>query len=196
MFARDRVGEQEAVLHHQADRGAQRVQGQVAHVVPADPDRAAASRRRTGGAAARCVDLPDPDVADDRDRLARPALAATARAAPAATARSRTCTSSSSTSVRAGRQLDRVRLLGEHRPRVDHLEDPDDAGPRLLADRDQAGQRPGPGRPAAPGRRRTRGTCRALIVAVDRQPAAEREHADLAERRDGLQRRVVPAPSA
>ena len=34
------VGEQEAVLRHQADRGPQRVQREIADVVPADPDRA------------------------------------------------------------------------------------------------------------------------------------------------------------
>ena len=71
MLARDGVGEQEALLQHQADRGAERVEGEVTDVVPADPDRAGAhvvepgeQQRDRGLAGAR--------GADDGERLAGP----------------------------------------------------------------------------------------------------------------------------
>ena len=65
-----RVGEQEALLHDQPDRGAQGVTGHVGDVVPADPDRAGLrvveprQQQREGG-------LARPGRADHGDRLAR-----------------------------------------------------------------------------------------------------------------------------
>lgn len=65
----DRVGEEEAVLRYEADGGAQRLQGQVAHVVAADADGAAGRvvepghQERDGGLAAA-------GRADDGDGLA------------------------------------------------------------------------------------------------------------------------------
>ena len=83
------VGEQEAVLHDQPDRGAQGVPGQVGDVVPADPDHAglgvveARQQLRQGG-------LAGAGRADHGDGLARLRRAGTGREAPARSVRSRT----------------------------------------------------------------------------------------------------------
>jgi len=185
----DRVREQEAVLHHQADRGAQRVQGQVADVLAADPDGAA------------------PDVVEagqqqgDR-RLAR------ARGADHGERLTRRHVQRQAPQHRLGRQVterhvveldvrrprrqdDRAGLLGDHRPGVDHLVDPDHAGPRLLSDRDQAGQRPHR-RDHLPDVEGEGEEDPDLDLAVQGQPAAQREDPDLAEHGNGPQGGVVP----
>ena len=89
-----------------------------------------------------------------------------------------------------GAQHHRARLLGDDRPRVDHLVYPDHAGPRLLADRDQAGQR-ADGPHQLPDVQREGEEDAELDRAVEGQPAAQRENPDLAEQRHGLQRGVV-----
>ena len=93
--------------------------------------------------------------------------------------------------VRVGGQFDRVRLVGDRRLGVDDLEDPDDAGAGLLADRHEAGEHPHrAGELRQVAGEREEGAERDL--AVDRQPAAQQEHADEPERRDRGERGVVP----
>ena len=66
----DRVVEQVRVLHHEADRRAERVERELAHVVAVDPDRALldvgdARHEHRGGGLARA------GRTDERDELAR-----------------------------------------------------------------------------------------------------------------------------
>ena len=185
----DRVGEQEAVLHDQADRGAQRVAGHVGDVVPADADRAglrvveAGQQQRQGG-------LARAGRADHGDRLAR--LDAEREAAQHRLGRH--VAEPDVVEAEAGRvrrELDRVRLVADGGPRVDDVEHPDDAGPRLLPDGDHHRERAyRAGHQGQVGREREERAQRDR--ALNGQPAAQREHADHAKRRDGGQRGVVP----
>ncbi len=96
-----------------------------------------------------------------------------------------------------GRRLGQVERDGsgtllDQRPLVDQLEHPLDAGPGLLADGDHHREHPDrAGHLCHVGGEGHEGTERDL--AVHRQPAAEGQHRDLGERRDGLHGRVVPA---
>ena len=184
----DRVGEQEAVLHHQADRGPQRLQGQVADIPAADPDHAAPdvieARQQQGDRR-----LARSGRADHRERLARPHVQGQAPKHR----RRRQVAEGDAVQLhvgRPGRQVRRTGLLGDHRLCVDHLVDPDHAGPRLLADRDQGGQR-AHGRDHLPDVEREGEEDPDLDRAVQGQPAAQREDRDLAEHGDGRQRGVV-----
>ncbi len=181
------VGEQEALFQYQADRGAQRVDRDVADVVPADPDRAGphvvepreeqGDGRLTGAGGAdygQRLARPDPQRQAAQDRLGRQVAEMYVVKLDVLGTRG---------------QHQRAGLLSQHRPRVDHLEDPDHAGPRLLPDRDQVGE--GADRVdhlGQVGGKRQEGTEGDL--ALDGHPAAEREHAYLAERRDGAERRA------
>ena len=185
----DRVGEQEAVLHDQADRGAQRVAGHVGDVVPADADRAGlrvveAGQQQGQGGLARA------GRADHGDRLAR--LDAERKAAQHRLGRH--VAEPDVVEAEAGRvrrELDRVRLVADGGPRVDDVEHPDDAGPRLLPDGDH--HREHAHRAAHQSQvGREREECAQRDRALNGQPAAQREHADHAQRRDGGQRGVVP----
>ncbi len=185
----DRVGEQEAVLHDQADRGAQRVAGHVGDVVPADADRAglrvveARQQHGQGG-------LAGAGRADHGDRLAR--LDAERKAAQHRLGRH--VAEPDVVEAEAGRvrrEFDRVWLVADGGLRVDDVEHPDDAGPRLLPDGDhhrehahRAAHQSQVGREREEGAQRDR--------AVNGQPAAQREHADHAQRRNGGQRGIVP----
>ena len=184
----DRVGEEERLLHHHADRRPQRLLGDVADVVPADPHRAAAHVVEAGQQQAE-RGLAGARRPDHGDGLTRPDL----KRQPAQD-RLRGHVAElhvvEHDPVRVGRQVDRVGLVGDRRLGVDHLEDPDHAGPRLLADRHQVGDDPdraGQGSEVAGEREEgTEGD-----VAADSQPAAEQQHPNQAERRDRGQRRVV-----
>ena len=93
-------------------------------------------------------------------------------------------------SGRVRRQLDRAGLVRDRGPRVDDVEHPDDAGPGLLPERDHVGEHAHwAGHLGQVGGERQERAQRDR--AVDGQPAAEREHADHAERRDRGQGRVV-----
>ena len=185
----DGVGEQEAVLHDQADRGPQGVPGHVGDVVPADPDHAglrvveARQQLRQGG-------LAGAGRADHGDDLARCHV-------QRKTAKHRLVRYVAELDFveaepgRVRRQLDGVRLVGDDRPRVDDVEHPDDAGPRLLPERHHVGEHAHRARHLGQvgGERQERAE---RDRAVQGQPAAERQHADHAQRGDGGQRRVVP----
>ena len=185
----NRVGEQERVLHDHADRGPQRLLGDVADVVAADPHRAAAHVVEAGEEQAE-GGLAGARRPDHGDRLARPDL----ERQPAQDRLGGDVAELHVVErdpVGVGRQLDRVGLVGDRRLGVDHLEDPDHAGPRLLADRHQVGEHPDRARQlgevAGEGEEGAEGD-----VAADGQPAAEQQHADQAERRDRGERGVVP----
>jgi hypothetical protein len=91
---------------------------------------------------------------------------------------------------RVGGQLGGARLLVDRRLGVDDLEHPDHAGLGFLAEGDQVGEHPH--RPHQLGQVGGEGQERAQRDrAADGQPAAEREHPDLAERRDRGERRAV-----
>ena len=193
MLDRDGVGEQEAVLHDEPDRGAQRVLGDVPYVVAADPDGAPAHvveprqqqrDRRLAGAGG----------ADHGHRLAR----ADAQREPAQHRLGRHVAEPDVVEFdagRVGRQRRGAGLVGDHRARVDDFQHPDDAGPRLLPDRDQGGEHPDRAghlrEVAGEGQERAE-----RDAALDGEPAAQGEHPDLAEGGDGLQRGVEPGHHA
>ncbi len=185
----DRVGEQERVLADQPDRGPQRVQGEITDVVPADPQRPA-GHVVEAGEQLRDGRFPRAGGADQRDGLAHRDLqrqsAQHGLAGHVAEAHVVEVEAG-----RAGSQRQRAGPVGDTGLGVDDLEHADHAGPRFLAGGHQRGQRAdradqldqvgGERDERAQGDR-----------APDGQPAAQREHADLAERGDGLQGRVVP----
>ncbi len=189
----DAVREQEAVLEDQPDRRTQRVQREVPDVVAADPD-VAAAHVVEAGEQQRDRGLPRARGADQRQRLTRrhPQRQAVQHRLGRYVAEA----DAGELDARGARwQRDRTWPVGHHRPGVDHLEDPDDTGPRLLAQGDQGGQRPD-----RPDHRHQVGRERQERAERDRapqgQPAAQRQHPDLAERGDRLQRGVVPGHQA
>ncbi len=195
------VGEQQALLEDEADAGAQGGQGQVADVVPADPDRARrrvveARQERDGGglAAAR--------RADERERLARAHVQAEAVEEGVAVAvgeghvvpdEGRGAGGRFGSAGRGSvRQVGGPRRVRDPRFLVDHLEDPLRARPGLLPDGEQGRHLADRGDEGAEvGGEGEEGAER--DPAVERQPAAEREDRDLAEGGDGLEGRVVAA---
>ncbi len=183
------VGEQEAVLRHQADRAAQRGEGEVAHVGAADPHRAAGhvveARQQQGDGG-----LAGAGGADDGHGLAgpHPQAEVVEHRVLAVVAEGHVVELDVGVGVLG--QFAGVGRLGDLRLGVDQLVDPLDAGAGLLADGEHGGQHPDrAGELGEVGGEGDEGAQRDL--ALGRHPAAEREHRDLAERRDRLQGRVV-----
>ena len=188
------VREQEAVLRHQSDERPQGVQGQLAHVVAADPHGArrhvveAGQQQRDGG-------LARPGGAHHGERLAgRDAQGEVLEHRPLrVVAEADRVELDARLGVR--RQFRGVRCLGYQRPGVDQLVDPLDPGPRLLAHGEHHGEHPHrAGELGEIGREGDEGA--QADLAAHRHPAAERQHRDLAEGRHGLQRRVVAGVEA
>ncbi len=185
----DRVREQERVLADQPDRSPQRVQGEVADVVAADPQRSA-GHVVEAGQQLRDGRFPRPGGADQRDGLAHRHV----QRQPAQHGPARHVAEAHIVEVHgSGGRSERHRAgpVGDARLGVDDLEDPDHAGPRLLAGGHQRSQRAD----RADQLKQVRGERHERAQgdgALDGQPPAQREHPDLAERGNGLQGRVVP----
>ena len=184
----DGVGEQEAVLEDHADLRAQVGQPQRAHVHSADPQGSVVHVVEAGdehgqGRLART------GPADDGQRLAgldvqiQPAqhrLGSGVAEPDVGEAQPQ----------RAVRQLPGVLGIDDGGGGVDHLQHPLHPGPGLLADGEQRADLPDrTDQLAEVGRERKERADGDL--AVQRQPAAQQQHAELAERGDGGQRRGV-----
>ena len=187
----DGVGEEEAVLGDQPDGGPQRVEGQLAHVVAADEDGAvgdvveARQQQRDGGLAAARRSRRRRRSRRGGSRSEKPS-----RTGRALAPRSAKATSSNSTVAGASAGSSLVPSL-HGRLGVDQLQDALDAGPGLLADGEHHGEHPDRadelGEIGGEGDERAEGD-----LPAGGQPAAERQHRDLAERGYGLQGRGVP----
>ena len=183
------VREQEAVLEHDADVAAERVEGDVAYVDAVDGDRAVLHVVEAGEQQADRR-LPRAGRTDQGDGLAgrdvqrevtqhglRPEVAVRHVVEVDGPAD-------------AGERL-RVGLLGHEWVRVEDLEHAFGAGAGLLADREQRGEHPDRGDEldeiAREREERPDGE-----LTLDREPAAEPQDRDLSEGRDHLQQRLVP----
>ena len=189
----DRIGEQERVLADQPDRGPQRVQGEVTDVVAADPQRSA-GHVVEAGEQLRDGRFSRPGGADQRDGLAHRHV----QRQPAQHRPARHIAEAHVVEVHGGRgrsERHRAGPVGDTGLGVDDLEHPDHAGPRFLAGGHQRGQ----GADRADQLKQVGGERHERAQgdgALDGQPAAQREHPDLAERGHGLQGRVVPGHQA
>ncbi len=179
----DGVGEEERILGHQSDGGAQRVVGQLAHVVAADADGAAVGvveagqEERDGG-------LAGAGGADDGDGLAL----GDGQGEPVEDGPLGVVAEDDAVELDGGGGVggQLLRALPDHGLGVDELEHPLHAGAGLLADgedhgehadgADELGEVGGEGDEGAEG-----------DLAAGGHPAAEGQHGDLAEGRDGLE---------
>ncbi len=186
---RDRVGEQERVLEHDADVVAQRIEAHVANVGAVDRDAARvhvveARQHQRDGRLARSR------AADERDRFAR-------RDREIEVAQHRFGRRVAERHVLEAHlgprdlEIDRVGRVLHDRRRVEQVVDALGAGPGELADGEDRGELPDRRRDEehVGGEREERAERDAT---VEREPAAEREHRDLTERRDGLHRGLQP----
>ena len=146
MFARTVSENRNAVLEHDADLAAQRVERDVAHVDAVDADRAVLHVVEAGEEQARPSTCPSPT----RRRARRVSPGATCRSKPSSTGSDAQVAEADvlerDLAARPPARSARVGLLGDERVGVEQLEDPLGAGPRLLADGDQARRTCGPAR--------------------------------------------------
>ena len=180
---RDRVGEQERVLEHHADVAAQGLEGDATNIAAVDGNAAVvhvveAREEQADGRLSRAR------AADERDRFA-------------GCDREREVTENrfglrvaegdvvEAHLARADDELGGIRTILHDRRGVEEVEDA--LGPRAceLTDREDRGEHPHRGRELQHVRREREERPEADVV-VQRQPAAEREHRDLTERRDRL----------
>ena len=183
-----RLGEQEALLEGDADLAAQRVQGDVPHVMAVDEHGALLRvieprHQRCRGRLATSARADDSDARPGRDVQVEAAQDRGARPVGEADA-------GEGDLAAQLWQLDRAGCVGNGRAQVDELEDALDAGPGLLGDGQDAGQPLGGrdelGDVGGEGQERAQ---RDLMV--QGHPAAEGQHGDLPEDRDGLQNWLV-----
>ncbi len=184
----DRVGEEERVLEHDADLVTHRLERAVAHVGAVDADAALLHVVEAGEEQAHRR-LPRARRAHEGDGLAgghverevtqhrlgaQVPVGDVVEVDPGG----------------GGGQRGGVGLLGDERVGVEQLEDPFGAGARLLGDRDHPREHADRREELhqVGGERQERPDA---DLPLDRQPAAEREHAHLAERGNRLQRRRV-----
>ena len=189
----DGVGEEEAVLEHDADLAAERVEGDVADVDPVDLRRPPAGRRRSGGGGARPSTFPTPR-SRPAPRSRRAHLEVEVRRGPARSAGSRTRRRSKLIRPPSGPSSTASGFSDHVGQRVEELEDPLGAGPGLLGDHEHArhlaGRRHELGQVGEEGDQRPdRDPCRRSTS----QPA-ERQDRDLAELGHRLERRGPPRP--
>ena len=184
----DGVGEEERVLEHDADLLAQRRERDVADVDVVDADRAfvhvveARQQQPDGGLARnpRCR----------RARRSRPGATVSEKSRSTGSVRRYPkVTASNVTSPRVGLSVGRVRSLLHERRAVEQLEDALGAGPGELRDRQHAGEHPHR-RDEGEHVAREREEDAEADLALEREPAAEREHRDHPERRDRLHQRL------
>ena len=184
----DRVREEEALLEDDPDLAAQRLQRHAAEVVAVDEHGAAVGvmearhehrQRRLARAAG----------SDERDPLAGrdPQIDAGEHGGPIAVVE---VDPAQLDLAAQPRQLDRVGRVGDRRLEVEQLEDPLDAGARLLGDRQHAREDPRRGGELRDvGREGEEGAELDLVVQL--HPATEREDRDLPEARDHAQQGLV-----
>ncbi len=186
----DGVGEEEAVLRHQADRGAQRGVREVPDVLAADPHGAA-------------VGVVEPRQQQRHRRLAAAGGAHHGQRLARLDAQRQVVQHRRALAVaeadgveldrggRVGGQFVRAGGLADLRLGVDQFEHALHAGPRLLAHGEDDGEHPHRADELGQvgGERHERAE---RDPALGRHPAAQRQHGDLAERGNGLEDGRVP----
>ena len=189
----DRVGEQKSLLEHECDGAPQRAEREVAHVDSIDAHRAALNVIETrqeesdGG-------LAGSRGAHQRHGLTRRATQREARQDGFGPLVSVGDVVELDVAAHRG-EVDRVGFLHHDRVGVEQLQDPFRAGAGLLGDGEHSGEHPHRGdelyEVGREGEKRAQGD-----TAVERHPSAEREHADLRQRRDDLERGRKPGLNA